>query len=485
MQIDFASEVRTERLRVLWKVTIVVSFILGWVILSFVALSRGSVIDVFAPFLLLVLACLVTRILLNRDQYKAAAWAYSLGAIGAATLALFIANDSMRVIAPFIMPVIIFMVGLLLPPLHTLVAALLASALIIFAPWLASGIEGTFSAYHLAAIGLIVLATALSIQVTGDLYEIIDWALSNYNKERRTANDLFDSRKEVERSLYRAEALSQDLQEVNVALDSARESAEEAKHYRGQFLANMSHELRTPLNAVIGFSETMLKFPAMYDGVKLPSAYEADLGQIYISGRQLLTLINDILDLSKVDAGKLEVKMEKLDLTPIIYNVVSTASGLVGAKPVQLKIDLPQSLPPVYADRSRIGQVLLNLYSNAAKFTDEGSITVSAFEVDEGVMVSIRDTGSGIPTESLDLVFEEFKQADLGKRDPRSGAGLGLAISRQLLTLMGGRIWAESAPGEGTTLSFIVQRYPEVSESYDDNEGIYAPEAAYEAEKVS
>ena len=87
--------------------------------------------------------------------------------------------------------------------------------------------------------------------------------------------------------------------------------------------------------------------------------------------------------------------------------------------------------------------------------------------------------------ESLDLVFEEFKQADLGKRDPRSGAGLGLAISRQLLTLMGGRIWAESTPGEGTTLSFIVQRYPEVSESYDDNEGMYAPEAAYAAEKVS
>ncbi len=485
MQFDFASEVRTDRLRVLWRATAIVSFILGWVVLSYAALNRINVVAVLGPFVVLIAACFVTRSFLNRNHYKTAAWVFSMGAVSAVSLTFFMDNAVVNVIAPFALPVIVFMIGLLLPPMHTLVAAVLVSTIILVTPSVIPGSSEAFTPYHLAAVGLVILATALAIQVTGDLYQIIDWALANYNKERRTANDLFDSRVELERSLHRAEALSEDLQEANVALDAARSSAEEAKHYRGQFLANMSHELRTPLNAVIGFSETMLKFPAMYDGVKLPGAYEADLAQIYASGRQLLTLINDILDLSKVDAGKLEVRMERVDLTPVIYNVVSTASGLVGAKPVQLKIDLPQTLPMVYADRARVSQVLLNLYSNAAKFTDEGSITISAHEVDEGVLVSVRDTGSGIPTESLELIFEEFKQAELGRRDPRSGAGLGLAISRQLLTLMGGRIWAESTSDEGSTLSFIVQRYPEVSESYDDQEVMYAHEAAYEAEKVS
>ena len=182
----------------------------------------------------------------------------------------------------------------------------------------------------------------------------------------------------------------------------ARDAAEEAKHFRGQFLANMSHELRTPLNAIIGFSETMLKFPAMYDGVRLPNAYEADLQQIYTSGRQLLTLINDILDLAKVDAGKLDVRMERVDLQPVLKNVVSTASGLVGNKPVQLETDIPDYLPPVWADEARVRQVLLNLYSNAAKFTDRGSIMLTVREVDDGVRISLTDTGIGISQENLE-----------------------------------------------------------------------------------
>jgi signal transduction histidine kinase len=224
----------------------------------------------------------------------------------------------------------------------------------------------------------------------------------------------------------------------------------------------MSHELRTPLNAIIGFSETMLKFPAMYDGVKLPNAYEADLQQIYSSGRQLLTLINDILDLAKVDAGKLDIRMERVDLSPVLRNVVSTAGGLVGSKPIQLEVDIPDYLPPVWADEARVRQVLLNLYSNAAKFTDRGSLTLMVREVEAGVRVSLKDSGIGIKPENLDVIFEEFKQAESGNRDPRSGAGLGLAISRQLCILMGGRIWAESEYGKGSTFHFILQPYQEV-----------------------
>src|SRR5262249_40031707 len=160
--------------------------------------------------------------------------------------------------------------------------------------------------------------------------QVTEWALMNYQRERKTTEALFDNRQLLERSLLRSQALSEELQEANQELEHARTAAEEAKHFRGQFLANMSHELRTPLNAIIGFSETMLRFPAMYDDVTLPDAYKGDLNQIYNSGRQLLSLINDILDLSKVDAGKLELHIQKVALQPIVDMVISTAQGLVG-----------------------------------------------------------------------------------------------------------------------------------------------------------
>jgi signal transduction histidine kinase len=476
--LDFASEVKIDRLRVLWKGTLAGALILGWAVLTFVAINRSSVVEPFTPFAIIIIGTLLTRALLNGNHYTIAAWTYSLSAMLSVMSAFLIGSDSIDVIAPFALPVIVFMVGLLLPPVHTLGAIVLAAAIIIGGPALANQTFAGFTVFSLAAIGLCILAGVFAIQVTGDLYQITGWALANYQRERRTANELYDNRQQLERSLRRSEALGESLQEANAALDHARKSAEEAKHYRGQFLANMSHELRTPLNAVIGFSETMLKYPAMYDGVRLPSAYEADLQQIYASGRQLLTLINDILDLSKVDAGKLEVRMERLDLPSLVYNVVSTAGGLVGSKPIQLHVDLAPDLMAVYADRARVSQVLLNLYSNAAKFTDEGSITLTGYNDGDAVHIEVRDTGSGIPQDSLELIFEEFKQAEVGRRDPRSGAGLGLAISRQLMTLMGGRIWAESTPGEGSTFHILIQGYPEVAEPVDEPQDEPASEMA-------
>jgi len=163
--------------------------------------------------------------------------------------------------------------------------------------------------------------------LSGGLYGIAEWALDNYRKERQVKEQLFDTQQEVQRSFLRQKALAEQLQHTNEELESAREAAIEAKNFRGQFLANMSHELRTPLNAIIGFSETMLNFPMMYDNTPLPPAYKSDLNQIYTSGKHLLQLINDILDLSKVDAGKLDLEIEQVDLEPIFKGVLATAVG--------------------------------------------------------------------------------------------------------------------------------------------------------------
>ncbi|MDX2163316.1 MAG: ATP-binding protein [bacterium] len=459
--LEFANEVKADRLKVLWRLTLILSVILGWIVLNIAMLQRQEVTSLMLPLVVLAVGCLLTRVILNRGQFTTAAWIYTLGAIAAIALGIALGDNLLRQILPFAFPVVVFVVGLLVHPLNALLFGIVASMITVLVPGVVTGSFEFFGIFQIAAIIVIFLSALLAMQVTGDLSQVTEWALMNYQRERRVSSELFDNRQQLERSLARSQALSDRLQQANTDLVAARAAAEEAKHFRGQFLANMSHELRTPLNAIIGFSETMLKYPAMYDGVKLPNAYEADLQQIYNSGRQLLNLINDILDLSKVDAGKLDIRMGRIELKPLVTAVLSTAGGLVGQKPIRLELDLPPIIPDVFADEARVRQVLLNLYSNAAKFTDRGAITLSVRETEEGVLVSVRDTGSGIPKDSLEVIFEEFKQAETGVRDPRSGAGLGLAISRQLLGLMGGRIWAESEMGRGSILYFTLQRYRE------------------------
>lgn len=461
-QQDFATDVKYDRLRLLWRVTLFASLIVGWIILNIAMLQRSAVSPLIMAVLISLLAALLTRTTIQRGTYTRTAWGYVISMMVALGVALAVADNTQIQVLPFAFPILIFITGLLLQPANTLMTALVAAALIFIAPMIGGQTANNLPLIQGSAIALTLLSAVVAALVAGDLYQIADWALSNYQRERRIAGELFESQLALEQSLARSNALGERLQETNAELEAAREAAEEAKHFRGQFLANMSHELRTPLNAIIGFSETMLKFPAMYDDVRLPNAYEADLQQIYTSGRQLLTLINDILDLAKVDAGKLEVRMGRVELQPLILSVVSTAGGLIGGKSVRLAQNVPGYLPIVWADEARVRQVLLNLYSNAAKFTDHGEIILSVYEIEGGVCISLSDTGIGISESNLEMIFEEFKQAETGGRDPRSGAGLGLAISRQLMTLMGGRIWAESELGKGSTFYFTLQAYPEL-----------------------
>jgi signal transduction histidine kinase len=467
-KLDFAQEVRAERLSLLWKVTIVGSLFLVWGTIILTSLTAVSPANFFMPVFIIIAGCLVCQQLLARGRYEASVWAYIAGLMLGLGWMLYApggdANDAGRIMAAFAFPLIIMIVGFLLPVRATVAALVVAVLITLITP----SVGRTFSIDRLQifSIALMVLATGLAAQMSGALYGIAEWALESYRKERETKEQLFDSQQEVQRSYLRQKALAEQLQETNAELEAAREAAIEAKNFRGQFLANMSHELRTPLNAIIGFSETMLNFPMMYENVTLPPAYRNDLGQIYTSGKHLLQLINDILDLSKVDAGKLDLEIEEVDLEPIFKGVLATGTGLVGDKPIKLKRSTPAALPHVRGDSLRIRQVILNLLSNASKFTDEGSITVGARDDGNGeVTIWVKDTGIGIPPQDMDKIFEEFRQGTSGRRKGRAGSGLGLAISRQLLNLMGGRIWAESTPGKGSTFNFTLPVYqPEAVE---------------------
>lgn len=242
--------------------------------------------------------------------------------------------------------------------------------------------------------------------------------------------------------------------------DMAQKAIEEMKQLdiiKSQFLANMSHELRTPLNSIIGFSRVILKG---IDG-PITEQQQQDLSAIYNSGQHLLGLINNILDLAKIEAGKMELTFEELNVADAISSVVSTAAGLVRDRPIKLIQEIESGLPTVRADPMRLRQILLNLISNAAKFTEEGSITIRAslHTPSTGVpemMISVTDTGPGISLEDQKKLFQAFSQVDSSATRKTGGTGLGLSICKQLVEIHGGKINVHSTPGKGSTFYFTI-----------------------------
>jgi GAF domain-containing protein/CheY-like chemotaxis protein len=260
--------------------------------------------------------------------------------------------------------------------------------------------------------------------------------------------------------------------QLAVAIQNARafrEQQETAERLKGidklktQFLANMSHELRTPLNSIIGFSRVILKG---IDG-PLTELQKTDLTSIHNSGQHLLGLINNILDLSKIEAGKMELNFEETEIEPIIKTVMATAVALVKDKAVRLQPEVPENLPMMWADSTRIRQVILNLVSNACKFTEEGSVTVRVKADHEKVVFSVIDTGIGIPENQLQSIFEEFTQVDASTTRKVGGTGLGLPISRHFVEMHQGEIWVESKPGHGSTFSFYIPLKPPAEEEVE------------------
>ena len=231
----------------------------------------------------------------------------------------------------------------------------------------------------------------------------------------------------------------------------AREDADNANKAKSQFLANMSHELRTPLNAIIGYSEMMLEDAEM-DG---RDSDIADHNRIIMAGKRLLLNVNDILDFSKIEAGRMDVEIDQFDLRSMIEDAADTVRPSLSDKPVELILNLPDNLPVAWSDRHKLEQCLLNLLSNAAKFTHEGQIEVLGRSEHvsglTGFVIEVRDTGIGLTEEQLSRLFQPFTQADNSFTRKYGGTGLGLVITKCLIELLGGEVDVASAEGEGST----------------------------------
>jgi signal transduction histidine kinase len=225
-----------------------------------------------------------------------------------------------------------------------------------------------------------------------------------------------------------------------------------ASQHKSQFLANMSHELRTPLNAILGYTELLA------DGLygDLPGRESDVLERVQVSGRHLLELINDVLDLSKMEAGQLQLILGQYAMRDVVYSVLSAVEPLAVEKGLKLEADIGSNLPIALGDEPRLRQVLLNLVGNALKFTEHGGVKLEARLDEDELRVSVRDSGPGISLEDQGKIFDEFQQAEGATATSKGGTRLGLAIARQIVELHGGRIGVESRLGEGATFWFAV-----------------------------
>jgi signal transduction histidine kinase len=227
---------------------------------------------------------------------------------------------------------------------------------------------------------------------------------------------------------------------------------QEASEHKSRFLANMSHELRTPLNAILGYTELI------QDGVYGVPAEKmtAVLERISRNGKHLLGLINDVLDLSKIEAGQLVLSLDNYSIRDLVHGVYSAIEPLAVSKNLAFRVDMPKDLPSGRGDERRLTQVLLNLVGNAIKFTDHGEVSIKASASDAAYNLEVHDTGPGISEADQQKLFQEFQQADNSITKAKGGTGLGLAISKRIVEMHGGRIWVESRLGEGSTFSLTL-----------------------------
>jgi signal transduction histidine kinase/CheY-like chemotaxis protein len=301
-----------------------------------------------------------------------------------------------------------------------------------------------------AIIGVVTLSFWLSQR---NLHTALAWVWSGYESARRNQEIARERAGELQRALKALDEATHRLERTNYMLALAYDQAEEARRLKQQFAQTISHELRTPLNLIVGFTELMIQSPEHY-GRQLPHLYLRDLSIVHRNARHLQGLVNDVLDLARIDAVEMSLLPEEVNPAALVSETVDIARSLIEARGLALRTKVEPDLPMLWVDPVRIRQVLFNLLNNAARYTEQGSVTVSVCRQGEDVLFAVMDTGVGIAPQNIPRIFEEFQQTDSSTRRRQGGAGLGLAVSQRFVELHGGRIWVESQVGQGSTFYF-------------------------------
>lgn len=397
---------------------------------------------------------LLVAFLLRRRWPSVAALAVTLGLASALFHNAWRGDTHM---APYLLALTSGLMGLFFGPTTVLGVTGACAGLLVVVGRRAWGVP-FFSPDLWSPILLIVATGVLSVLTVGNLSQALAWfqeraAAAQANEEAARARQ-----GQLARTLKALDEAYRRLEFANYDLARAREVAEEARVVKQEFAARVSHELRTPLNVIVALSEVMYHSPERYyDGLPSPR-FRGDTHELYRSSRHLLHLIDDVLDLTRIEVREMRMKLEPTDLKSVILESIDMIRPLVAEERVALGVDVPEHLPLVMIDRARVQQVLLNLLNNARRFTDEGRIRVQTQVGEEFVRVTVADTGVGIPSEDQANVFKEFHQVESALARRRGGSGLGLAISKRFIGLHNGRIWVESSgvPGEGSRFHFTL-----------------------------
>ncbi len=412
--------------------------------------AYGRPENLLVPFILF--GCSLGTIWLAGKNYRAAlAWLNAT---------LMIAIVCQKWLAPaaatqYLFPVVIVISSLLVTHLGVFIVGVAAEAALLGVAQ-ALGVEWLDN-QEVVTPSLLILITACAAWLgSRQMHLALDWMRNSYKR----ANDLLEQLRGERASLAHTLKMLEDayvrIEKMNYALIEARSVAENARQLKAEFAANISHELRTPLNLIIGFSETMANAPETYAGITWTPALRGDIEQIYQSSRHLSSLIDDILDLSALDARRLGLTLQDASIDEVIAEAVAMMQDLFRAKRLYLRVDVAAGLPRMRIDVTRIRQVLINLLTNASRFTRTGGVTITARQVEERIRVAVQDTGIGIAPHEFPRVFEEFGQVDGSRTRNQEGTGLGVPLSKRLVESHGGRMWLESQPGVGSTFYFDI-----------------------------
>ncbi|MHB0857121.1 MAG: ATP-binding protein [Anaerolineae bacterium] len=305
------------------------------------------------------------------------------------------------------------------------------------------------------SMGLAYSVLGLIAGVQQHIRWLATWSWEQYCTARALTDEALDQRADLKQALESLAHANRQLALVNDRLAVARSVAEDAQRAKAAFVAQVSHEFRTPLNLIIGLMDLLIETPGVYEQA-IPPALLEDMEIVHHSSEHLASMINDVLDLSQIEAGLLVLHREPVNLPEMVERALHIVRPLMDLKDLQLTVDFAPDLPPVPCDRTRILQVILNLLSNAARYTDVGGVKIRVWPEGSSVVTSVSDTGPGIAPENAARIFEPFVQAANASGTSREGSGLGLSISRQFVDLHGGTMWIESESGVGSTFYFAL-----------------------------
>lgn len=399
------------------------------------------------PGVILLLLLPAVWLLLQKSHYLAAAWVLVIGCLGV-NLLLIAWSGLVEAVIFLALPVGLAAVLIGLP--GGIAMAMGCTYILLFIPGVSAQIEPVLR--YVAVVQ--IWGTIWLVWLTSrPLLMARQWFEASYRQSHEALEESRNYQAQLKQSTEELAESNLQLTRLNRLAQGLRQRAEEARRSKEQFVANVSHELRTPLNMIIGFIEMAMHAPETY-GRNIPQSLLADLDIVLRNSRHLSSLVDDVLDLSQIDAGQMALLKERVGLSQIIAGAVTAVQPLFNTKGLTLQTDIPSNLPLLHCDRTRIRQVLLNLLSNAGRFTEQGGVRVQARQKRNQVIVSVTDTGPGISADEIDEVFKPFQQLDGSIHSHWAGSGLGLSISKHFVELHEGKMWLESEEGQGTTFFF-------------------------------